>query len=40
MNEGSGRIVVGHGRAHALTKMRENGFPTPERVGVDEDGKS
>jgi len=38
VNEGTGRIVVGHGRAHALLKMREDGFPPPERIGLDEGG--
>lgn len=39
VNEKTGRIVVGHGRADALQRMRADGFPAPGRIREGEDGE-
>lgn len=38
VNESTGNIVVGHGRADALAQLQEQGVDPPERIQVAEDG--
>ena len=38
-NEATGRIVVGHGRAEALTQMRASGEAPPDRIAVGDRGE-
>ncbi len=38
MNETTGSIVVGHGRADALAQLQESGADPPARIEVAEDG--
>lgn len=35
VNEATGRMVVGHGRAEALGRMKADGFPAPKRIKVE-----
>lgn len=38
-DEGTKRIVAGHGRAETLERMRDRGLPPPRRVRVRDDGE-
>lgn len=39
VDEGTGRLVAGHGRSEALTKMKDNGDPAPRNVEVGRGGE-
>jgi ParB-like chromosome segregation protein Spo0J len=39
LDEGSGKIVAGHGRRERLLQMKDAGMPAPGRVRVREDGE-
>ena len=39
MDEGTGKLVAGHGRLDALLRRKAAGQPPPARVSVDEDGR-